>query len=199
MESELVAESGASRTAVREALDTLTAQGLVTRVRGRGTRVTGRITVLPLEDLRGATDDPATGVTVDRREVRPVPCPPQVRDALGTDHETVGFVEDVFLVAGEPIGLRVAYHDPAGRQLPREGPAPTIARAFRETFGTELAEVTSAVEVVAADERTARILGVPVGSPLLAREQRLTDVEGRVREINYAQYRADRVSFETTA
>jgi GntR family transcriptional regulator len=190
-ETAVVSASGASRTAVREALDDLAACGLVRRVRGRGTTVTTAIIVVPVDDLR-PTDN---GVTIERRTVGVVPSPPQVRRALTSDAGTVGFVEDLFLVDGVPIGLRVAYHDPAGVQRPRAGECPHLATAFLETFGVELGEVECAVEAGRADDRTARLLGVPPGGVLLTKEQRLRDVEGRVREIAYGQYRADRVSF----
>jgi GntR family transcriptional regulator len=193
-EAEVMAASGASRTAVREAFDDLAATGLLRRVRGRGTTVTAGITVVPVEDLR--PDGP--GVGIERRTVALVPSPPQVRRALGTDSPTVGLVEDRFLVAGAPIGLRVAYHDPTGVQPPRAGDCPHLADAFLETFGVPLGTVECAVEAGTADERTARLLDVPTGSVILTKEQRLQDVEGRVREIAYGQYRSDRVSFATS-
>jgi len=192
-ETEVIATTGSSRTAVREAFDELAATGLLRRVRGRGTTVTSGITVVPVEDLRPAHP----GITIDRRTVEIVPSPPQVRRALGTEAAVVGLVEDRYLVDGLPIGLRVAYHDAEGVQLPRAGDCPHLTDAFRETFGIDLGVVECAVEAGRADERTARLLGVAPGSILLTKEQRLHDVEGRVREIAYGAYRADRVSFAT--
>jgi GntR family transcriptional regulator len=121
-----------------------------------------------------------------------------VRRALGTDCATAGFVEDRFLVDGTPIGLRVAYHDPTGVQRPRAGECPHLADAFAQTFGVPMGVLDSAVEAGTADERTARLLGLPVGAVLLTKEQRLHDVDGVVREIAYGLYRADRVSFAAT-
>lgn len=187
----VIDEWGTSRTAAREALDHLAGSGLLRRVRGRGTSVSSSITVVPVDDLRPA----GAGVRIDRRSVGQVPSPPQVRRALTNDTPVAVFVEDRFLVADVPIGLRVAYHDTDGVQRPRSGDCPHLATAFLETFGVELGGVESAVEATVADERTARLLDVAPGAVLLAKEQRLRDVEGRVREIAYGQYRADRVSF----
>ncbi|ROQ39708.1 GntR family transcriptional regulator [Frondihabitans sp. PhB188] len=78
----------------------------------------------------------------------------------------------------------------------------TMRRTFKEEFGKlygcAFGFLRNRVEVVGADERTARLLGVEEGSPLLLRQQYSYDIQGRAREYSFTHFRGDRSTLSKT-
>ncbi|OLT12404.1 hypothetical protein BJF78_04175 [Pseudonocardia sp. CNS-139] len=195
VEDTLVQRLATSRRAVREALQQLAAEGLVTRVPRRGTRVTRDIVELPLTDIR-----PLTGTeefSIRRIDCRVVPSTPLIRKRLRTDAEVVGFVEHFFLQRGEPVGVRAVYHHTSTVQPEAWDYCPSLAFAFEHVFGRPLARIESTIDAVACDQQTSALLGLPVGAPVLVNEQVLVDAAGCAQEFTFTRYRADRVSLSS--
>jgi GntR family transcriptional regulator len=186
----LVRELGASRNSVREALQMLSEEGLLDRRRRVGTSVAGSVVRIPINDIVA----PAHGeVKIRWVERRVVPASAFIREALRTDAEEVGMIEHLFLLFGQPVGVRSLYFD-KNVDIVETPVAMTRTAAFPFAFGSAIGEVETVVEATTSDAKTSRLLGVAVGSPVLVRQQIVYDVHGEPREIEFTHFRADRVS-----
>lgn len=67
-------------------------------------------------------------------------------------------------------------------------------RDFERLYGVPFGRMSNRVEVLPADSRTARLLGVETGAPLLMRQQYTFDADGRAREYSFTHFRGDRAS-----
>jgi GntR family transcriptional regulator len=197
VENYLMHDLGSSRNAVREGLQLLASEGLVSREPRAGTTVIANMVRIPIDDILSiGTPEEFAIVRLDDRQV---PSNDLIRSRLQTDASRVGMIEHLFLFEGQPIGIRAAYYHRHVRQPEGWQQCPDLPTAFKFVFGLPLGHVQSTVEAVPLDTRSSRILGVPVGSTSLVKEQILYDTAGTPQEFAYAHYRADRVSFMVTA
>ncbi len=195
VEEELARRFGASRNAVREALQQLAAEGIVERTRRVGTRVRSRFALIPTDDASG--DVLSMGhIVMDVVDARIVPITETLRANLRLDPsvEAVRMVENVFRQHGESIGIRSAYYSTeySSVDYPRIA---VMKDALREYFGREIGSVASVIGSTVADTRTARILRVPPGAPMLFRRQVYLDTEGVPIQVVFDHYRSDMVLF----
>ncbi|MGE3621247.1 MAG: GntR family transcriptional regulator [Acidimicrobiia bacterium] len=201
VEADLVKSLSTSRNAVRQALQMLADEGLVARAPRRGTSVAVSMVRMTL-DQHDAIDRIPTaperegGPAFSARllERRIVPATPYIRRRMGRDEPDVQMYEHLVSVHGEPIQVRVGYVPlgfDAGDIHPNEA---NRARAFQLRFGRELGSSEDAIEAVACEARTSKLLGVPTGSPVLLRETLLTDSSGVAWELSFRYNRGDRVS-----
>ena len=193
---------GLSRTAVRQALAELSAEGLVRKEKGRGSFVRGpRRTEFVVQELRGFFDEMSEqgkAVTTDVLLLEPTVAPPEEAALLGiaTGSEVVQ-LDRLRRVDGEPICLaRTLLPLPrfaglAGQDLSGQ----SLYDVLRASFGVEPRTGWRTVEATAADRATARLLGVRAGSPLLMLTSLNVDATGQPFEHFTAWYRADRTSF----
>src|SRR5581483_7778694 len=188
-ETTLAKELGVSRNAVREALDLLRAEGLITRVPGAGTFVTGAKLRQGLGRLEGLAESLAGHhLPVDNRVL-------SVREAAATP-----FVARLRSVGGVPLSLDTSSLRPEAL-LVLQGADVTHTDVFsllEDKLGLTLgwAEVTT--EAVAADESTATLLGTRAGSPLLLLH-RLTYLDDETPfDLEAIRYRGDRLCLVTT-
>lgn len=196
VEDYLVSALAASRTAVREALQMLAQEGLVSRERRNGTTVTRGVAQFPLDDI---LESGGERVGVERLDQRSVPSTPLLRGKLQTTDEELGVVEHLFSTPDGPIGVRVAYYKLAYSQPESWAECPDLRWAFASVFGSPLGRIDSVIEAGASEPKTSRLLGIPEGSPVLVREQLLVDADGVPQEFTFAHYRADRVSFSSSS
>lgn len=191
-----------SRTAVRQALSELVAEGLVRKEKGRGSFVRGpRPTEFVVQELRGFFDEMSEqGKLVET-------------DVLLLETTTAPTEEAALL--GIPTGSKVVQLD---RLRKVDGAAICLARTMlpfprfagltgqelshtslyevlRSVFGVEPRSGSRTVEAVVADRGTANLLDVRAGSPVLRLTSVNTDQTGEPFEHFTAWYRADRTSF----
>ncbi len=198
-EIDLAARLGLSRPTVRQAIQSLVDKGLMVRRRGVGTQVVHSKVRRPLElsslydDLEAAGQRPATGVL--RNTVEPATA--EVAAALGVaEGGEVHLVERLRSAHGEPVAL-LRNHLPLGLlPLPTEELEATGLYRLMRAAGITLHSARQSVGARAADEGQARVLGEPVGAPLLTMERTTYDDGGRVVEFGSHVYRADRYAFE---
>lgn len=197
VEDELVKSLGVPRAAVRQALADLATEGLVSRQRHTGTRVSREYFQLPVDDVLPWAPPP--GFMYRKIDDRHVPTMPFVADRMELDAPLVGVLEQVFeQVTGEgsePLGVRTAYYRTEYTQPESWPSCPSLAFAFQYVFGAPLGDIETVVDATVADDETAALLHIAPGAPLLVREQTLRDVNGLVQEYSFSHYRADRVSF----
>lgn len=204
-EADLCAAYAISRTAVRQALDELVAEGLVVKERGRGTFVARpKIADLVVHELRGFHDEMSArghDVTTTILQQQIEPAVPIVAIELGVEAGTpvVHLARirsagpdpvvkvDTWVLASRAPGLERA--DLEGRSLYDE---------LRTRYGIEPAGGWRRIEAAVASRELATALGVDVGSPILHLTAVTMDRDGAF-EFFTAFYRGDRTSFEIRA
>lgn len=199
-EAKLCAEWGVSRGPVRQALASLRAEGLIGGGRGAPPVVRSRQLSQPFETflsftrwahLVGRTPGQRT-VEIARRPARIV-----VADALGLDEgDPVVELLRLRLLDDEPTMLeRASFPAEVGHSLLA---ADLDTNSIYDTLlaaGVDLAGAHHVFDAVAADETDARLLGVPLGSPLLRERRHATSAGGERLEYSDDRYRPDLVTF----
>lgn len=168
-EADLAGSYGVSRVTVRKALEVLRGEGLIDARQGFGWFVPAprvRQTLGPLTTIE------AELAAQGREPVR------KVLSFRFTDRDGDHVLEvvRVNLADGQPFAL-VTVWCPAelGRSLSRDD---VESSTFYDLVPVEVAGARQAIRAVAADERDAEVLGVPVGSPLLLAERSSHDAAG---------------------
>lgn len=202
-EEQLAAVLGASRNAVRKALQQLADEGIVVRQPKIGTRLAHELVHIDGGQVvpRGMTLGQAAGrMSIIQTRSEPVVLTPVVRAKLETS-ETQGVLsESRFYLDDEPLSLRVGYvtGDVAAVRAALESfdivNPPPYEEAFCHLYGAELGSSQSTFEAIRCEPRTASVLGIAEGSPVLLAETVVRDVDAVARELSYTYYRGDRVS-----
>jgi GntR family transcriptional regulator len=198
---ELCRTLAVSRSVVRQALAELESEGVVERVKGRGTFValprTSEHLVARLTGLHEEMTARGSRVTSQVRRQEVVPADGHVAAALQVPVGTpVLVLERLRQVDGEPWVLTTT-HLPAdvAPDLVTEDFTEQSLYALLERHGVRLTHGHRSVEAVAAHEETAEALGVGPGVPLL--QLRSTSWSGhRPVEVFVALHRGDRSRFE---
>ncbi|WP_380172777.1 GntR family transcriptional regulator [Kineococcus sp. DHX-1] len=203
-ETNLVSRLGASRNAVRRALQMLADDGVVVRQRRAGTNVAHDIVAVRDGEIGpraypGAADEGRLRVVT--LECRRITAPEPVRAALGQEVDSVVLLEQLGYVGGSPLYLRVGYcvTDLDESEFLRRIEAnhvdyPPVPVVFRSLFDVPYGSSSSVVEAISCQERAAELLGVPVGSPVLLRELMTRTTDGTPREMSFTHFRGDRVA-----
>jgi GntR family transcriptional regulator len=197
-ESDLCAEFGVSRQTVRGAVQTLVADGLISRHAGRGSIVLRRPDDAGQRRLTGLVED-FTDLRLNTSarvlESGPAPAPPAVAAAMDFAADTevfritrVRFFEQLPLVLHDAflpleLGSRIAALDLSHTAIISE---------LRTTFRLKCVEAWQHIEASAADTPMARLLEITVGAPLLV-VTRLMNVGRRHEPVLFiSHFRADR-------
>lgn len=201
-ESDLCAMFGLSRTAVRQALAELAAEGLVHKEKGRGSFVRAPRAGFVVQEMRGFFEEmreAGRDVETEVLDLSTVLAPPDYAALLDvpTGSELIR-LERLRSADGEAI-LLVETFLPSPRfkgVLDVDLTTTSLYEHLREEYDVVPRGGHRLVEAVAADRRTARLLGVRTGSPLLRLRSVNVDGDGRPFEAFTAWYRGDRASFE---
>jgi GntR family transcriptional regulator len=193
-EAELSAEFGASRVTIRRALELVREDGLIAARQGFGWFVATEPVRQRLEHL-GTIEDQLldSGRHGERRVIEfAFEAPPErVGRILGVDQ--VLRVKRVNLADGEPFAV-VTVWCPAelGASLSRED---VERHPFYELLDRPLRGATQTIGADAADAADAKLLGVPVGAPLLRCQRVTTDTAGRPVLLSEHLFPAHRTEF----
>jgi DNA-binding GntR family transcriptional regulator len=202
-EDALAATLGASRNAVRKALQQLADEGLLVRQQKSGTRLVHEM--IHVDGGQVVPRGMALGLdggrlTISQARIETVMLSPVVQMKLETDAQVGILSESRFFVDDVPISLRIGYvsGDPEAvtrslSSFSTDNPPP-YPDAFRALYDAEFGSSHSTVEAISCEERTAEILGIEVGSPILLNEVVVRDIDGVARELSYTYYRSDRVA-----
>jgi len=207
-ERELAQKLGVSRSTVRQALASLESAGAVRRVPGRGGGTFVRAQKVE-RDLSRVVGVPALlraqGMTSGSRIIHTAIAEADADTVQALGLEPGAFVVDVVrirLADGLPISLEhvrlPAERFPRLLELPLGG---SLYDLLEEHYETVPGEAEEHIEVVAATEDEASILGTDPGAPLLSITRTATDAHGVVFEYSHDLFRADRtiISVRTPA
>jgi GntR family transcriptional regulator len=194
-ERELMATYDVSRATVRKAIDGLVADGLLTRVHGRGTfvarpRLESRLHLASFsQDMRRRGLTPSTrllAVELDRP-------PAEVAKALALDSDGEAWrVDRVRLADGQPIALENGWYPQAPLPgLDRHDLGGSLYELFADVFGLTIDTAEQTLWGESADDVVAARLDAPVHTPLLV-FRRVASAAGRPIEYVVSRYRGDR-------
>ena len=204
-EEQLAEFYGVSVLTMRQALKELETEGLITRHRRRGTFIEPDARRARPVRLLGSVDaivaqQSGDWTTLLRHGTAPLPA--ELAEHFPGLAETTAYRRlrhdpD----SGEPtnwaenfIRPDIAPHiDPA--DLERGWP---MTKVLRDGVGVRISRITDTVEARLADPETAKLLDVPLLSPILHYTGVTYDAEGRVVDVALIHYRGDRFSFSVT-
>ncbi len=200
-EEQLARQYGVSRITARRALAELAAEGLVSRGRGRGTRVVRPHAPAP---VHGGVDRLLANLVAmgSKTSVRLLafgyePAPPHVAAAL--DIEPGDIVQHSIRVRSNGDGpfshLTTFVPEHIGRRYARRDLARTPLLALLERAGVVVGSAEQTISATLADARTAPMLDTIVGSPLLRISRVVRDQGGTAVEFIVGLYRPDRYQF----
>ena len=197
-ERELAAQFGVSLAPVRQALLDLVSEGVLYRVRGRGTFLREPPLVENVSILASfSASMRERGLDVEmrllRRQKRRVS--PEIADALGTGERVAVVLERLALIGDEPVGLFRSHLSPrrfpdVGARLARKG---SLWSVLEEDFGVVPVRAGTIVGVDRCTTEQSSLLHVPPGSSLLIAQGTSYDAQGRAVELFHVCYRPDRI------
>lgn len=196
----LTAEFGVARVTVRQAMDLLAREGLVSPQQGRGTFVTGapsreRIinVVTTLDALAKVYEDTQPRiVNIDES----VGSPPLAGDE-GTAAPSYAFMRRVHLRAGKPYCVIDIWLDERiFRRSPAAFRARTVIPLLKAMKGLRIASARQVLTIASADMDVARLLELPMNAPVAEVRRVFKDAAGTLIYLADVTYRGDAIRLE---
>ena len=192
-----------SRTVVRQALSDLEREGLVSRIKGKGTYVSApKLAENVIQSLTSLHEDlAARGERLETRvlrlEVQPISS--HVAEMLQLpESERIVLLERLRVLNGEPLVVTAA-HMPYALCAPildLDMTQRSLFETYERELGFKLHRGTRAVEARAAGNEIAEQLGIEEGAPVLAFSGVTFIEDGRPIEYFVGMHRGDRSRFE---
>ncbi|MCD4532905.1 GntR family transcriptional regulator [Nocardioides sp. cx-169] len=201
-EDRLVRDLDISRNAIRSALQKLGGDGIVMRRPRVGTVVVSQIGQFPVfECSETFTPNERTDVALVLIDTLDVPATAYLSAKLGDDVATFRMSEFLIMVGEEVIGIFSRYGRCEAPALEQPAPALTGPERtwYRRIYGEAPGAVDATIEAVAADDRTARLLGAGPGHPLLVRETLYRDRTLNPVELHYCFFDSRRAALRASA
>ena len=192
-----------SRTVVRQALTELEFEGVIERVKGKGTFVAQPKTAQGLvQSLTGLFEDVAARgghLHSEVRTLRVVPADSHIAEELRIRPDTpVVLLERLRFVEELPWVLTVTHmpHDLVPGLEYEDLTDQSLYALLEDRYGIRLVRGRRSVEATLAGQVLAGALGVPVGAAVLTLRSLSVDAEDRPVESFVAYHRGDRSRFE---
>ncbi|MCW2655673.1 MAG: GntR family transcriptional regulator [Mycobacterium sp.] len=200
-EAALAAELGVSRNAIREALTLLRGEGLITRVQGAGTFVTGAKLRQHLDRLEGLAESLAGHrLPVDNQvlSVRESTATPFVAAKLQLpENAPILFIERLRLAGGLPLSLDTTSLRMGAIPVDANLDHDDVFALIEKELGVRLGWAEITVESVSADPATAKLLRIRPGAPLLLLHRLAYLEDGTPFDLETVRYRGDRCALVT--
>lgn len=204
-EIELKETFGVSRITAKRALDELATEGLVERVRGRGTTVTGQAAALvgarpitaSIDGLLESLNAIGRKTSVEVIEFAYVPPPDFARIPLALEPGAlVQRAVRVRSLDGGPLSQSTTYvPERIGRAYAAKDLKQTPLIDLLERAGLVVGTADQSITATLADSLTASRLKVGVGAPLLLMKRCVKDVNGKPVQYIEILYRPDRFEY----
>jgi GntR family transcriptional regulator len=197
---ELTAEFGVARVTVRQAIDLLAREGLVSPQQGRGTFVTGapareRIinVVTTLAALAKVYEDTQPRIVNIDESVGAAP----LAEGEGAPAPGYAFMRRVHLREGQPYCVINIYLD---ERIFRKSPAAfrkkTVIPLLTSMKGLRIASAHQVLTISSADMEVARLLELPMNAPVAEVRRIFKDAAGTVIYLADVTYRGDAIRLE---
>lgn len=194
-ERELMTTFHVSRSTVRRAIDSLVADGLLSRIHGKGTfvsrpRLESHLHLMSFsQEMRRRGLTPSTVLLGIEPEVPPT----EVASALGLDRDAMAWrLDRVRLADGRPIALENGWYPYATLPgLDRRDLSGSLYEIFKQDYGLGIDAAEQTLWGESADGATARRLDAPVHTPLLV-FRRISRAGEILLEHVVSRYRGDR-------
>ena len=202
-ESDLTAAFGVSRVVVRQALQILQDEGLILRVRGKGTFVADDVDEERSPRLWGYLEDLiSTGFAVRVQVLEFGLCrataelTPVFGLAEGSD---LFFIKRLRLVDDQPFSVIENYLPlEVGKRIPLEAlEKEPLMRLIETRTGESVDWVSQVFQAVAADAELAGLLGIDLLAPVLKMILTAYSSDGRVLDLARVYFRSDRYNYRT--
>jgi GntR family transcriptional regulator len=198
---DLAAEFSVARGTMREALGLLEKEGLLERLRAKGTFVRKAPTAGRQHKLAADWHSVAhvhDGADIHVLEIRLLPAVPRLDLTKGKPAAKYRMIRRVHARDGRPYLLSTAYvEDNLFRQCPRGQfrKLPTLP-ILQSVAGDNLAQAWQTLTVGTADVEIAALLKMPLNAPVAKVDRTLIDVNGVILYSGHGIYRGDSVSLE---
>ncbi|MEU4795751.1 GntR family transcriptional regulator [Streptomyces sp. NPDC023327] len=203
-EEQLAGHYGVSVLTMRQALKELEDEGLITRHRRRGTFIEPSARRGAPVRLLGSVDAivaQQSGMTTELLGHGPAPLPAELAPHFPDSAEVATYHRlRSDAKTGEPTNHARNYVRPelAARIDLADLARWPMTKVLRDVVGVRISRITDTVEATLADPETARLLQVPLLSPILHYTGVTYDEAGRVLDVARIHYRGDRFSFSVT-
>jgi len=202
-EEELATHYGVSVLTMRQALKELEDEGLISRHRRRGTFIeptAGRGAPVKLLGSVDAIVAQQSGERTSVFEHGTAPLPPEAAEHFPGLAEAAYFRRLRCDESGAPTNWAENHVRPelAARIDLADLERWPMTKVLRDVLGVRVSRITDTVEARLADPETARLLQVPLLSPILHYTGVTYDETGRAVDVVRIHYRGDRFSFSVT-
>lgn len=196
----LMAEFGVARVTVRQAIDLLAREGLVSPQQGRGTFVTGapsrdRIinVVTTLDELARVYEDTQPRiVNIDESAGSP-----PLAGSEGEPAPHYAFMRRVHLREGRPYCvINIWLDERIFRKSPQAFRTRTVIPLLKAMKGLRIASAHQVLTIASADLEVANLLEVPMNSPVAEVRRVFRDAAGTVIYLADVTYRGDVIRLE---
>jgi GntR family transcriptional regulator len=196
----LVAEFGVARVTVRQAVELLTREGLVSPQQGRGTFVTGQPATRHWLKVETSLRDLAEGYTDTRPEIVNIDesiVSAPLRPEDGTPAERYVFMRRVHSRQEQRYCVINIYLDERiFRTAPERFRTQTVIPILASMKTGGVARARQVLTIGTADVEVARLLHVPVNAPVAEVRRVFNDADGRVIYLGEVTYRGDFIHLE---
>lgn len=197
---ELTGEFGVARVTVRQAIDLLAREGLVSPQQGRGTFVTGApgrgrniSVVTTLAELARVYEDTQPKVVNIQESVSSAPL--QAGDGVAAP--SYAFMRRVHFRDGHPYCVIDIYIDERiFRRAPDKFRSKTVIPLLTKMKGVSIAGAHQVLTIGSADVEVARQLELPMNAPVAEVRRTFTDAAGTVIYLANVTYRGDAIRLE---
>lgn len=202
-EDDLAGHYGVSVLTMRQALKELEEEGLISRHRRRGTFIEPAARRGAPVRLLGSVDAIVAQQSGGRTAVLqhgPAALPPEVGEHFADLTEAVAYRRLRCDEAGEPTNWAENFVRPelAARIDLADLERWPMTKVLRDVLGVRISRIIDTVEARLASPETARLLQVPLLSPILHYTGVTYDESGRAVDVVRIHYRGDRFSFTVT-
>lgn len=196
----LVAEFQVARVTVRQAVDLLAREGLLSPQRGRGTFVTGQ----PGQDRALRLETSLRGLADAYRHDKPqltlieeAGAVPPLRPGDGSAAPKYQFMRRVHSRNGEPYCVISIYLDSrVFRLAPRRFRSETVVPVLLDLPAVTITRARQTLHIASADVEVARQLGIAVNAPVAEVRRVCNAPDGTVLYLGEVTYRGDYIHFE---
>lgn len=192
---ELVKEFDVSRVTVRQAIDRLAREGLVSPQQGRGTIVTGRGSTDRWFNVQTTLDDLCRVYLDNKPDLQNLDeglCSPTLTATDGQPVERYRYIRRLHSRDGVPYCVISIYlDDQIFLQAPERFREEIVILLLRELPGITIARAHQTLTNGAADVEVAQFLRIPINAPVTEVRRVFTDPQGRVFYLADVTYRGD--------